>query len=197
MGGQHLHRGHLHRPARGLSRWKGKFSKNLSIGLIRGFTNVLISGTPRICVHERRSVCFITVQMHIMFVTVRCKSGWTPFYRTGRCYKMVSSGKDWNGARAHCQGQGPSGDLASIPDQETNEFITSLLPDAGGYWIGGTDAASEGAWQWSDGTPWGYTNWGSGEPNNDGGQHYLVTANGLWADAALGSWGRWFICQDY
>ena len=108
---------------------------------------------------------------------------------------MVPSGKDWNGARAHCQGQGPSGDLASIPDQETNEFISSLLPDAGGYWIGGTDAASEGAWQWSDGTPWSYTSWGRGEPNNDGGQHYLVTANyGRWADAALGD-QRWFICQ--
>ena len=107
---------------------------------------------------------------------------------------MVSSGKDWNGARAYCQGTS-GGDLASIPDQETNEVVSNLLSGSGVYWLGGTDAASEGAWQWADGTPWGFTNWRSGQPDNEDGQHYLVTYNGLWADAALGSWGRWFICQ--
>ena len=130
-------------------------------------------------------------------------SGWTPFHRTGRCYKMVPSGKDWNRARAHCQGQGNTGDLASIPDMETNEFISSLLPDAGGYWIGGTDAASEGAWRWSDGTPWGYTNWRRGQPDNDmGGQHHLYISgpsegevHGQWTDTKGETNDLMFICQ--
>ena len=61
---------------------------------------------------------------------------------------MVTSRISWAGARAHCQGQGTNGDLASIPDQETNEIIMSLLSTVQRrYWIGGTDAASEGAWQ--------------------------------------------------
>merc|ERR1711962_1690367 len=36
-------------------------------------------------------------------------------------------------------------------------------------WIGGTDEAQEGSWTWSDGSPWDYQKWGSGEPNNAGG----------------------------
>ena len=89
---------------------------------------------------------------------------------------MVSSAKDWNEDREFCQGQGITGDLASIPDMETNEVVLSLIPDSGMYWIGGTDAASEGVWQWADGTPWSFTNWVSGQPNNGdhGSQHHLV-----------------------
>ena len=57
---------------------------------------------------------------------------------------MVSSAKDWNEARAYCQGQGTTGDLASIPDMETNELVLSLISGSGMYWLGGTDAATEG-----------------------------------------------------
>ena len=36
-------------------------------------------------------------------------------------------------------------------------------------WIGGTDIKKEGVWEWSDGSPWSYHNWGPKEPNNFGG----------------------------
>ena len=135
-----------------------------------------------------------------------CESGWTPFSHTGKCYKLVTLGRDWAGARAYCQGQGTGfGDLASIPDQETNELVMSLLPQYGTYWIGGTDAVSEGVWQWSDGTPWSYTNWRRGQPDNDmGGQHHLYISGpsedevyGQWSDQQdEGANNRFmFICQ--
>ena len=54
---------------------------------------------------------------------VTCDSGWTLSASTGRCYKMMTSRISWAEARAHCQGLGTNGDLASIPDQETNEII--------------------------------------------------------------------------
>jgi len=53
------------------------------------------------------------------------------------------------------------------------------------YWIGGSDAATEGWWQWSDGADFApFTAWGSGEPNNSGGvEHYAVLGqNGSWND---------------
>ena len=134
---------------------------------------------------------------YVMIGGVTCDSGWTLSASTGRCYKMVTSRISWAEARAHCQGLGTNGDLASIPDQETNELVYSLISDAGKYWVGGTDAASEGAWQWSDGTPWGYSNWRGGEPNNKGGsEHHLFirASDGKWADDSETD-DHFFICQ--
>lgn len=33
-------------------------------------------------------------------------------------------------------------------------------------WLGGTDAAQEGVWNWSDGEAWVFAAWNAGEPNN-------------------------------
>ena len=77
-----------------------------------------------------------------------------------------------------------NGDLASIPDQATNEFLTTLSTDIS--YIGASDAESEGTWKWSDGTPWGFQNWAPGEPNNVGGRQNFASINhmdvGLWDD---------------
>ena len=149
---------------------------------------------------EEGAAHFITINLYTANdVTVPCESGWTPFVHTGQCYKLFRLGRNWAAARAYCQGIN-GGDLASIPDQETNELIMSLLPQSGTYWIGGTDAASEGVWQWSDGTPWVYTNWRSGQPDNSGGgQHYLFIlgpgeVHGQWSDYEEYR-EMWSICQ--
>ena len=70
----------------------------------------------------------------------------------------------WDAARAACQGQSQiNGDLASVPDEATNEFLKSL----GIGFIGG-HLDSNGDWAWSDGTPWGYTSWKPDNPSNNG-----------------------------
>ena len=33
-------------------------------------------------------------------------------------------------------------------------------------WLGGTDKIKEGTWSWTDGSPFEFTNWSRGEPNN-------------------------------
>jgi PEP-CTERM motif-containing protein/lectin-like protein len=68
--------------------------------------------------------------------------------------------------------------LATITSQPEQDFIASLLgpPPAAGiveYWIGGFQPPGSpepaGGWSWVTGEPFGYTDWGSGEPNNSGG----------------------------
>ena len=134
-----------------------------------------------------------------------CSDGGTFSDHTKRCYKYYATPLPCTEARTQCADDNSDGDLASIPDQETNELVMSLLPQYGTYWIGGTDAVSEGVWQWSDGTPWSYTNWRRGQPDNDmGGQHHLYISgpsegevHGQWSDQQdEGANNRFmFICQ--
>ena len=58
------------------------------------------------------------------------------------------------------------GHLASIPNQETHEFLKGLGEDVGQQvWVGGYWNNDE--WHWSDGTPFQYQGWIPGEPNRD------------------------------
>ena len=57
--------------------------------------------------------------------------------------------------------------LASIHSAEEQHFLRSNSP-YNDMWIGGTDEVQEGSWTWSDGSPWVYDKWESGEPNNAG-----------------------------
>jgi len=45
---------------------------------------------------------------------------------------------------------------------------------ASNLWIGFTDQASEGTWEWISGEAVTYTNWASGEPNDANGEDYAV-----------------------
>ena len=79
-------------------------------------------------------------------------------------YTLVSDTLSWHDANAACQAAGLQ--LASVQSAEQNALLLTVAGD-NEVWIGGTDAASEGAWVWSPSdTPLSYTNWGSGEPNN-------------------------------
>jgi hypothetical protein len=53
-------------------------------------------------------------------------------------------------------------------------------------WFGGTDRVIPNIWKWSNGDPWVYTNWYTGEPNNNSpGQYYTVNnwnVSGQWDD---------------
>ena len=104
----------------------------------------------------------------------------------------------WEDARSYCQENVPYniGDLVSIPDAATNDFLQTLIQDAY-IWTGGfLDANS--SWVWSDGTPWDFTNWLEGEPDNgDGVQTHVafnVDSTGRWDDEFVGS-EKSFLCH--
>jgi hypothetical protein len=89
----------------------------------------------------------------------------------------------WLDAQAQAQAMG--GNLATINDATENQFLANAF-DVGWLWIGYTDQAEEGVWQWISGETSTYTNWAQWEPNNNSGdEHYAVTnweGSGTWND---------------
>ncbi len=93
----------------------------------------------------------------------------------------------WNAAQATAQLLGTN--LVTIDSAEENEWIRlnfgNLLGVDRRIWIGFNDVASEGTFQWADGSPVTYTNWNPGEPNNSGGVEdwtEFLGSNGRWND---------------
>lgn len=109
----------------------------------------------------------------------------------GHLYEVVSvpSGISWNDAKTAAEGRemlGASGYLATISDEDENDYITARL--VGDGWFGASDQAVEGEWRWVAGPETGilfwlgngsgqlqedqFANWASSEPNNSsGGEH--------------------------
>ena len=90
--------------------------------------------------------------------------------------------------------------MASIHSPEELEFINSLTSYSSGYiYIGGTDAANEGQWEWTDGSPWDFEYWLSGQPDSGSGQDFIGMENseGLrWRDLN-GQEYETFVCRMF
>lgn len=106
----------------------------------------------------------------------------------GHDYQVVlSEGVTWESARSAAQGLGTGWDLATIGSAAENAFLESLLgtsyAERSHFWLGATDSVAEGTWAWVDGTPWSFTDWASGEPNNAGNEDFLAfdLRNSVWA----------------
>uniref|UniRef100_A0A803VK99 Mannose receptor C-type 1 n=1 Tax=Ficedula albicollis TaxID=59894 RepID=A0A803VK99_FICAL len=91
-----------------------------------------------------------------------CPAGWILF--KNQCYKFFGSGYDfWSTGRRVCTSLG--GNLASIPNEQVQAFLTYHLKDASNdLWIGLNDMLSELNFVWSDGSAVSYTNWAKDSP---------------------------------
>lgn len=107
----------------------------------------------------------------------------------------------WQQAEKRCEWKG--GHLAVI-ESSTENFLLYSAMKAKGYenaYFGFSDESSEGNWKWVDGTSTAYTNWHSGEPNNqDGIEHYAMFyekfQDGTWNDAdGIIDAGCAYICE--
>lgn len=107
----------------------------------------------------------------------------------------------WRQAERRCEWKG--GHLAVI-ESSTENFLLYSAMKAKGYenaYFGFSDESSEGNWKWVDGTSTAYTNWHSGEPNNqDGIEHYAMFyekfQDGTWNDAdGIIDAGCAYICE--
>ncbi|WP_373518219.1 LamG-like jellyroll fold domain-containing protein [Pricia sp.] len=123
---------------------------------------------------------------------------------TGHYYMYIDDvGITWTDANAAANAStyfGLQGYLATLTSQEEADF--SGLQAAGTGWIGGSDAATEGVWEWVTGPEAGlnfwngaiggsspnFAFWNTNEPNQAGNEDYAhlthpnVNANGSWND---------------
>ena len=86
-------------------------------------------------------------------IIVGCNDGGIYFYHTKKCYKFYDKKELWYTAKSSCEDL--DGNLASIPDPKTNDFLRNLTTKI--VWIGGI--RSQGNWFWTDQTAWNYVNW--------------------------------------
>ena len=88
--------------------------------------------------------------------------------------------------------------MVSIHSEEEHPFVVGLQGAPSDSWLGGRrDPGNHSNWVWSDGTPWDYTNWRSGEPNDLGGEDCAQTWTSyvhLWNDLSCGGENP-FVCK--
>ncbi|MCP3875788.1 MAG: C-type lectin domain-containing protein [Desulfobacteraceae bacterium] len=117
----------------------------------------------------------------------------------GHSYQRIDTEKTWQDAKDFCEEQG--GYLATITSEAENRFVYDQVGKDGlDLWLGGTDRYSEGTWEWITGETWDYEHWGSGEPNDSGGEDYLIFSGKFpteWNDAGLPASNNThsFICE--
>ena len=86
----------------------------------------------------------------------------------GHSYAYYEGSMSWTEARAYCQTMG--GHLVTITSAEEQAFLEATYPGTQG-WIGCYGDGS--TWNWVTGEAWDYTNWNSGEPNNQHGDEWF------------------------
>ena len=117
----------------------------------------------------------------------QCSAGFTfTSYAGGSsCYRLTTSASGWSTANAEAASLG--GWLAAIGSVQENvaarAFVDATFVGNNQFFIGFTDAATEGTFVWSNGQAVTYTNWNAFEPNNAGNEDVTeMLSNGSWND---------------
>ncbi|XP_023264465.1 macrophage mannose receptor 1-like [Seriola lalandi dorsalis] len=95
----------------------------------------------------------------------QCQQGWREY--EDKCYFFSTDTKSWIEANAFCLGQ--NSNLMSIQDIHERLWVRTQISTEY-YWIGLNDQVTEGAWEWSDGSPFipYLSYWMQGQPDNWG-----------------------------
>jgi hypothetical protein len=147
-----------------------------------------LSGTADISVYQTvlGTVKFSTSSTVENARTVTYSLGTALPYGNGHFFEYVPASFNWSTASATASTRtyfGRTGYLATLNDAGENTFAATKIGGAGA-WVGGSDAATEGTWQWVTGPEAGttfcignlncmveagwYANWNTGEPNDGG-----------------------------
>ena len=116
------------------------------------------------------------------------------FPKTGKCYVQgYIKTKNWTEARTDCKRLG--GDLATIGDQETQDFFMNITrTDVTLTYIGAEKKS--GVWSWADGSTWyGFANWAQNEPNAGDDAVVLIHNHTFWYDGLRVEYNCNYLCQ--
>ncbi|HSV43790.1 MAG TPA: PEP-CTERM sorting domain-containing protein [Candidatus Bathyarchaeia archaeon] len=123
--------------------------------------------------------------------------GAAPVFFGGHYYDLVVSDGaiTWGQARSAAQSsvyEGMAGHLVTLTSSDENNWVITNVVNGNAVWLGGFQNTSSndyaepsGGWEWVTGESWGYSNWGSGRPNDDGDD----AEDFLYADNDGGEWG--------
>ncbi|MFK8183324.1 MAG: LamG-like jellyroll fold domain-containing protein [Phormidesmis sp.] len=113
------------------------------------------------------------------------------FEYNGSTYLLTSDTMTWTEAQAEAESLG--GNLVTVNDEQEREWLNRTFDWDDRLWIGLSDAAQEGTWQWASGEDTDYTHWTPGQPDNNSDQDYAVMnwEDGKWADAWNDGEYRW------
>ncbi|XP_077592286.1 macrophage mannose receptor 1 [Stigmatopora nigra] len=129
---------------------------------------------------------------------LNCAPDWTPVANRNVCYKVYTKSKDlkktWSGARDFCLAIG--GDLMSVHDAQ--DLRNAQFHSSDAAWIGLSLLGTNEGFAWTDQSPYGYENWGYGEPNNYNDVEHCAEVQTYygrhWNDRHCESYNDW-ICQ--
>ncbi len=117
----------------------------------------------------------------------------------GRCFKANKVTLTWANAQAACKNWGGNLTALSSLAQQTAAFneAKAVCGTTGEFWIGLSDSAAEGKYVWADGTPYSFTNWSTGEPNNSGDEDVIEAylGDGKWNDILASSTNICYVCE--
>lgn len=99
----------------------------------------------------------------------------------GHAYTITPGAVSWYDGETQARALG--GHLATIGDLAENSWVSTNFGGYGVLWLGLNDEAQKGTYVWTSGSPFSYTNWDSGQPNNANNSDYVaLRQNGRWAD---------------
>ncbi|XP_041824858.1 macrophage mannose receptor 1 [Melanotaenia boesemani] len=170
----------------------------MTTGTFAGLWDVISCSNKEkyICKKKAEGVPMTTVPP--ITVALGCASGWTPVTKRNICYKLYKKKgdrkKEWQDAEDFCKVIG--GNLMSIHNRD--DLVPFLIQNPEPTWIGLRLQGPNEGFAWSDGSPFGYENWGFGEPNNHNNAEHcteiLASYSMPWNDCHCESLNNW-ICQ--
>jgi hypothetical protein len=141
----------------------------------------------------------LTMAYAFVCVSAAATVTWTGPGSNGHAYEAVDTVLSWPDINSLAATRG--GYVVTITSAAEQAFVFANFGGAR-RWIGLTDEATEGTFQWVTGEPVVYTNWDVGEPNNSnnggasaGEDFSELRGNGTWNDIPAVLGGSPFLIQ--